>query len=60
MNDFDEHAVVITPEGTFEGPEQIRALYDGLLAEFGTIDRGDSPGLSIDALHVRHDTVFIS
>lgn len=60
MNDFDEHALVIMPDGVFEGPEQIRALYGGLLAEFGTIDRGDSPGLSINALHVRHDTIFIS
>jgi hypothetical protein len=60
LNDFGEHSVVITPEGVFEGPQQIRALYGGLLAEFGTIDRGDSPGLSIDALHVRHDTIFIS
>lgn len=60
LNDFGEHSVVITPEGVFEGQEQIRALYGGLLAEFGTIDRGDSPGLSIDALHVRHDTLFIA
>ena len=60
LNDFGEHAVVITPEGVFEGPEQIRALYGSLLAEFGTIDRGDSPGLVFDALHVRHDTIFIS
>jgi len=60
LNDFGEHAVVITPDGVFEGPEQIRALYGGLLAEFGTIDRGDSPGLTLDALHVRHDMIFIT
>lgn len=60
LSDFGEHAVVITPEGVFEGPEQIRALYGGLLAEFGTIDHGDSPGLTLDALHVRHDMIFIT
>ncbi len=60
LNDFGEHAVVITPDGVFEGQEQIRALYGGLLAEFGIIDRGDSPGLTLDALHVRHDTIVIA
>lgn len=60
MNDFGEHSMVITPDGVFEGPERIRTLYGGLLAEFGVIDRGDSPGLTFDALHVRHDTIFIS
>lgn len=60
MNDFGEHPVVITPDGVFEGRERIRALYGGLLAEFGVIDRGDSAGLIVDALHVRHDTIFIS
>jgi hypothetical protein len=44
----------------FEGRDRIRALYQGLLAEFGTIDKGDSPGISVDALHVRHNTLFIS
>jgi hypothetical protein len=60
LNDFGEHSVVITPDGVFEGRERIRALYQGLLAEFGVIDRGDSPGLTFDALHVRHDTLFIA
>ncbi len=60
MNDFGEQSMVITPDGVYEGPEQIRELYGGLLAEFGNIDRGDSPGLTFDALHVRHDTIFIS
>ncbi len=60
LNDFGEHSVVTTPDGVFEGPEQIRALYGGLLAEFGTIDRGDSPGLTVDALHARHDMIFIT
>lgn len=58
MNDFDEHSVVVTPDGIFEGRERIRALYQNLLAEFGRIDRGDSPGLAFDVLHVRHDTLF--
>ena len=60
LNDFDERSVVITPDGVFDGLNRIRTLYDGLLAEFGVIDRGDSPGLTIDVLHVRHDTIFIS
>lgn len=60
LDDFAEHAVVMTPDGVFEGRDRIRALYQGLLAEFGNIDNGDSPGISVDALHVRHDTLFIS
>lgn len=60
LSDFAERAVVITPEGVFEGRAQIRRIYDGLLAEFGVIDRGDSPGLTLDALHVRDDTLFIA
>lgn len=60
LNDFGEQSVVITPDGVFEGRERIRALYQGLLAEFGIIDRGDSPGLTFDALHVRNDTLFIT
>ncbi len=60
LNDFGEHSVVVTPDGVYEGLGQIRALYGGLLAEFGAIDRGDSPGLTFDALHVRHDTIFIA
>lgn len=60
LDDFAEHAVVMTPEGVFEGRDRIRALYQGLLAEFGNIEKGDSPGFSVDALHVRHNTLFIS
>lgn len=60
MNDFDKQSVVITPAGVFNGTEQIRALYQELLGEFGVIDRGDSPGFSFDALHVHDDTLFIA
>lgn len=60
LNDFAEDSVVITPDGAFEGRAQIRELYKGLLEEFGVIDRGDSPGFSIDALHLRNDTLLIS
>lgn len=60
LNDFGEHSVVVTPDGVFEGRERICALYQNLLAEFGRIDRGDSPGLTFDVLHVRHDTLFIA
>lgn len=59
LNDFDAHSVVVTQDGVFEGRERIRALYQGLLAEFGVIDRGDSPGISLDALHLRHEMLFI-
>jgi ketosteroid isomerase-like protein len=60
LDDFGEHSVVVTPDDVFEGRERIRAVYQGLLAEFGCIDRGDSPGLAVDVLHVRHDTLFIT
>lgn len=60
MNDFGKQSLVITSDGVYEGLEQIRGLYGGLLAEFGNIARGDSPGLSVDALHVRRDMIFIS
>ncbi|TAH47807.1 MAG: nuclear transport factor 2 family protein [Betaproteobacteria bacterium] len=60
LKDFGEHSVVMTPDGVFEGPEQIRAVYRNLLAEFGVIDRADSPGFVLDALHVHHETLFIT
>lgn len=60
LDDFGEQSVVVTPDGVFEGRERIRAVYQDLLAEFGCIDRGDSPGLTFDVLHVRHDTLFIA
>jgi hypothetical protein len=44
----------------FEGRDRIRSVYQGLLAEFGTIDRGDSRGIVLDALYVRNDTIFIT
>jgi ketosteroid isomerase-like protein len=60
LNDFGEQSVVVTSDGVFEGREQIRALYQNLLAEFGRIDRGDSPGFTFDVVHARHDTLFIA
>jgi len=60
LNDFSEQSVVITPEGVFEGLAQIRGVYQRLLAEFGVIDRGESPGLHVDVLYVCHDTLYIS
>jgi hypothetical protein len=60
LNDFSEQSVVITPDGVFEGLGPIRRLYQGLLTEFGIINRGDSPGLHIDTLYVRHDTLFVT
>ena len=60
LDDFGDQSVVFTPDGVFEGRERIRSVYAGLLAEFGTIDRGDSPGITVDAVLVRDDTVFIT
>jgi ketosteroid isomerase-like protein len=60
LKDFGEHSVVLTPDGVFEGRDRIRMLYQNLLAEFGVIDHGDSPGFALDVLHVRHDTLFIA
>ncbi|UCH53330.1 MAG: nuclear transport factor 2 family protein [Pseudomonadota bacterium] len=60
LDDFGEDSVVITPDGVFEGREQIRSVYEGLLAEFGVIDRGDSPGIVVDTLLARDDTIFIT
>jgi len=60
LSDFGAESVVFTSDGVFEGPMQIRKVYEGLLAEFGTIDRGDSPGIVVDTLLVRDDTIFIT
>ena len=60
VSDFTEQSVVFTPDGVFEGLDQIRSVYQALLAEFGVINRGDSPGIQIDTLLVRHDTLFIT
>ncbi|MBE0613282.1 MAG: nuclear transport factor 2 family protein [Burkholderiales bacterium] len=60
LRDFGENSVVVTPDGVFQGIEQIRTVYDGLLAEFGNIDRGDSPGLWVDTMHVRDELLFIT
>jgi len=60
LRDFGENSVVITPDGVFAGLDRIRALYSSLLAEFGAIDRGESPGLFIDQMHVHDDTLFIT
>jgi len=60
LRDFNKYSVVITPDGVFEGLEQIRVLYSRLLEEFGVIDRGDSPGINIDMLHFQGDMLFIT
>jgi hypothetical protein len=60
LDDFGEDALVVTADGVFAGPQQIRTVYAVLLAEFGVIARGDSPGLTVDTLHVRDDTIFIA
>ena len=60
LQDFGEDSVVMTPDGVFKGRDQIRAVYRNLLAEFGAIDRGDSPGLVLDALYVHREMLFIT
>lgn len=60
LADFANDAIVITPDGVFEGKNSIRTIYEGLLAEFGNINAGDSPGILPDVLHMRDDTLFIT
>ncbi|HEY9051714.1 MAG TPA: nuclear transport factor 2 family protein [Gammaproteobacteria bacterium] len=60
MDDFADDAIVFTPDGVFEGKQQIRKVYAALLDEFGCIDRGDSPGILLDAMYVRDDSLFIT
>ena len=60
LSDFRDDSIVITADGVLEGLAQIRRLYAGLLAEFGTIDNGDSPGIILDISHVRRDMLFIT
>lgn len=60
LSDFGTHSVVIAPDGIFEGLTQIRTFYQGLLADFGVINQGDSPGFTFETIHVRHDTLFIT
>jgi len=60
MNDFGRDSVVITQEGVFEGPQQIRKVFQGLLAEFGVIDQGDSPGFTFNIVQPCRDTLLIT
>jgi hypothetical protein len=59
LDDFSNDSVVITQEGVFEGPQQIRKAFHGLLTEFGVIDQGDSPGFTFKIVQPCHDTLFI-
>jgi len=60
LSDFDADSVVITAEGVFQGLDQIRVVYQNLLAEFGVIQRGDSPGFTIDILLPHENTLFVN
>lgn len=60
LDDFGEDSVVITQEGVFKGPQQIRNVFQALLAEFGVIDKGDSPGFTFDIVQPCRDTLFIT
>ena len=60
LGDFGEDSIVVTPDGVFVGRDRIRLVYSALLAEFGNISRGDSPGLTVDVKHVHGDTLFIT
>lgn len=59
MADFDHRSIVITPAGVFDDLAGIQSVFEGLLAEFGTVDNGDSPGINVTTFHLRKDTVFI-
>ena len=59
LKDFGTDSVVITQEGVFEGPQQIRKVFQGLLTEFGVIDQGDSPGFTFTMIQPCHNTLFI-
>jgi ketosteroid isomerase-like protein len=58
--DFREDSVLVTPQGVFTGTDGARHVFSGLIAEFGSISRGDSPGFTFDAKHVHGDTLFIT
>lgn len=60
LADFADDAIVFTPDGVFEGKQQIRNVYAALFDEFGCIARGDSPGILLDAMYVRDDSLFIT
>lgn len=60
LDDFSNDSVVITQEGVFEGPQQIRKVFQGLLTEFGVIDQGDSPGFTFKIVQPCRDTLFIT
>lgn len=60
LADFADDAIVFTPDGVFEGQQQIRTVYAALFEEFGCIVDGDSPGILLDAMHVRDDSIFIT
>jgi len=58
LEDYCERSVLITADGVFRGKEQIRAFYASLLAEFGTIDDGASPGITFNATTVEGNVLF--
>lgn len=60
LADFAEDAIVMTPDGVYAGREAIRTVYEDLLHEFGSITDGDSPGISVDVLHIQDNTLFIT
>jgi hypothetical protein len=60
LNNFAEDAIVITPDGVFEGKDRIGAFYSGPLAEFGRIDGRNSRGVLVDTIHLRDDTLLVT
>lgn len=55
MEDYTDDSVIILQSGVLEGPESIRGLFEGLVAEFS------KPGMtfSLDAAHVTGNVAFI-
>jgi ketosteroid isomerase-like protein len=60
ISDFADDAIVITPEGIFEGKDKIRSVYQALFDEFGNMAAGDSPGIELDDMHTRGNLLFIT
>lgn len=60
LEDFGPDSVVVTQDGVFAGLDRIRLVFGALLAEFGNISSGDSPGFTFDVKQVSGDTLFIT
>jgi ketosteroid isomerase-like protein len=60
ISDFADDAILITPEGIFEGKDRIRSVYEALFNEFGNMAAGDSPGFELEDMHTQGNLLFIT